>query len=117
MFYLIVHLNDHGREEDVLLAMAAAGILEAVVLPARSVAERLAEGVALFAGFRADLLAQGTAALVIAAPVPDAEAAGRLKTELRRAGLDLESGADGRLVLLPVAEVPEAGGRGEPSDA
>ena len=106
MFYLLIHLNERGREEDVMLAMAAAGVLDAVVVPATSVAERIAEGVPLFAGFRADLvMAKGTHALVIGAVVPDAETVARLKEELQDAGLDFEGGRAGRLVVLPVTDM------------
>jgi len=88
-------------------------------VPLRTLAELIGPDrlVRLQGKTKAEVLDELVAVLARAPEVRDAEAAGRLKTELRRAGLDLESGADGRLVLLPVAEVPEAGGQGEPSDA
>ena len=105
MFYLIIHLNDRGCKEDVMLAMAAAGVLDAVVVPATSVAERMADGIPLFAGFRADLTARDTSTLVIGAVVPDEETLERLKQELLVAGVDLKTGQAGRFIVLPIAEM------------
>jgi len=101
----VIHLNDRGREEDVLLAMAAAGVLDAVVIDSRSAAERMAEGVPLFAGFRADLTAGGKYARVIGAVLPDEAAVARLKEAVMAADLDFAGGTAGRLIVLPIVEM------------
>jgi len=105
MFYLVIHLTREEYEEDLLLAMASAGILDAIVIPGVSARETMAGALPIFAGFRADLTAKGTYAKLIAAIVADEHAIDRIIGELQAAGIDFVEKSIGSMVMLPAARV------------
>ena len=105
MFYLIIHLENEKYEEDLLLAMASAEILDAIVLPGVSAREMMAGILPIFAGFRADLTAGGTYAKLIAAIVPDANAVDRMLGALQASGTNFVEKKIGSIVLLPISRI------------
>jgi len=108
MFYLIIHLENEDYEQDLLLAMASAGILDAIVLPGTSAREVMAGALPIFAGFRADLTSGSSYAKLIAAIVPDEHAVDRVIESLRAAGVDFAGKNVGSMVLMPVARIVDA---------
>ncbi|HUU69671.1 MAG TPA: hypothetical protein VM186_09105 [Planctomycetota bacterium] len=108
MFYLIIHLENEEYEQELLLAMASAGILDAIVLPGTSAREMMAGALPIFAGFRADLTRRGNYAKLIAAIVPDDHAVDRILEALHAADIDFIGKNIGSMILLPVARVVDA---------
>jgi len=104
MYYLVIHLKREEYEEDVLLAMASAGVLEATVIPAVAARETMSGALPIFAGFRANLTGKGTYAKVIAAPVDDEDVIDKIIAELKAGGTDFVEKGIGTMVLLPVVK-------------
>ena len=105
MFYLIIHMQREEYEDDLLLAMASAGVMDAVVVDAISARERMAHALPIFAGFSADLTGKGSYAKIIAAIVRDQTAVDDLLSELKEADIDFVEDEIGTMTLLPAARV------------
>ena len=105
MYYLMIHLYQERYWGDVLLALTAEGITDALVVDASRMEHALASEVPIFAGFWADMDRRGRFAKVIMASVPDRSSAYRVVETLREDGVDLTDPSVGRVLLLPAEEV------------
>ncbi len=102
MYYLIICLKREEYEEDMLLAMASAGIFEAVVLEGASARETMAKALPIFAGFSADLSGGRSYTKVITAVLDNSSILDNVLEELRSAGIDFQQEEVGNMALLPV---------------
>jgi hypothetical protein len=98
---MVISLYDPRCLEDVMLALTANDVRDAVVLDATAVGSALMQNMPLFAGFRADLGEPRSATKVVFALVPDEAAARAVRDELKEAGIDLDDPATAKVVLLP----------------
>jgi len=105
MYYLIIHLYQERYWNDVLLALAAEGITDALVLDATHIERALALEVPLFAGFWANMDRKSRFVKLILAPTADRAVVSRIVGTLKEEGVDLTDPAVGRLLLLPAEEL------------
>ncbi|RKY60014.1 MAG: hypothetical protein DRP94_01880 [Candidatus Latescibacterota bacterium] len=105
MYYLIVHLYQERYWSDILLALAAEGITDAVVVDASRMEQALISELPIFAGFWADMSRRGRFAKVIMASVPDRASVYRMVEALRGEGVDLTDPSVGKILLLPAEEL------------
>ena len=107
MLYLIIHLQREEYEEDLLLAMASAGVFDAVVSDCRSARETMAHALPIFAGFSADLSGGSTYAKLIAASISEEKVVDDLMEELKEADIDFQEEGVGSMFVLPGSRYAE----------
>lgn len=102
MYYLIISLKREEHEEDILLAMASAGVFDAVVLEGVSARETMAKALPIFAGFSADLSGGRSYTKVITAVLEDRSIVDNILEELKNAGIDFRGDEVGDMALIPL---------------
>ena len=102
--YMILNLNKEKYLDDVLMALAEAGIDDTVVLAGESLGHKLAFDNPLFAGFRKSFGSDKGFANVIMA-VAEKEQIDFMLEELKNSGVDFIKDEIGKIVLIPTEVV------------
>jgi hypothetical protein len=105
MYYLIIHLYQDRFQDDVMLALTAEGVRDALIVDAVNMRRILAFEMPIFAGFRADLNRKRTYAKLILALVPDKETITKITEALKISGVDVEDPEVCRMIFFPVEEI------------
>lgn len=100
--YMILHVNQEKYADDVLMALAEAGIQDPIVLSGESLGHKLAFDMPLFAGFRKNFGSDSSYAKVILAPA-DQKSIEFMLQELKNSGVDFVGDGIGKIYLLPIA--------------
>jgi len=105
MICMLIKLYDPNCLDDLMLALTAHDVHDAVVLDGTAVAPVLTQEMPLFAGFRVDLGEPRGAMKVILAVVKSEDAARTIRNELRDAGIDLNDHTIAKVFLMPIEEL------------
>ncbi len=99
--FMILHVNQEKYTDDVLMALAEAGVVDPIVLTGESLGHKLAFDMPLFAGFRQSFGNNSSFSKVILAQVEEKDVEFMLE-ELKQAGVDFVGNEIGKIYLLPV---------------
>lgn len=102
--YAIIQINKEKYLDDILMALAEAGVDDPVVLSAETLGHKLAFDMPVFAGFRNSLNPGESYAKVIMA-ITEEEAIDFMLEELKHSGVDFIEDQIGKIVLLPTHKV------------
>ena len=102
--YMILNLNKEKYLDDVLMALAEAGIDDTVVLSGESLGRKLTFDNPLFAGFRKSMGKDKGYANVIMA-VAEKEQIDFMLDELKNSGVEFVKDEIGKIVLIPTEVV------------
>jgi hypothetical protein len=105
MTYMIVALYDARCLDDLMLALTAQDVRDAVVLDGRAVGSSLIQQMPIFAGFDANLREPQGAMKLVLAVVQDDGVARAIREDLRDIGVDLGDPATANVLLLPVEQL------------
>ena len=106
MQYVVLHLYKGENKEDLMLALAAHGVSDAVVVEGEALEQALTTKLPLFAGFRAGLGGGGRVyAMVVFFAVAEADQAVSILRTLRDYDVDFSDPTVGRAFLLPAEEI------------
>ena len=102
--YMILQLNKEKYLDDVLMALAEAGIDETVVLNGESLDHKIAFDMPLFAGFR-NSLASGKGYMNIIMAIAEQENIDFMLEELKNAGVNFIDDEIGKIIVLPIEKI------------
>ena len=102
--YMIINLNKEKYLDDVLMALAEAGIDETIVVSGETLGHKLAFDNPLFAGFRKSFGSDKGYAKIIMAIAEKTQVDFMLQ-ELKHSGIDFKQEELGKIVLLPIDEI------------
>jgi hypothetical protein len=105
MKYMVIQLYDPRCLDDLMLALTAHDVRDAVVLDGQAVGSALTEDIPIFAGFRVDLGEKRGATKLVLAVVSSDETARAIRNELKDTGINLDHPATAKVLLLPVEEL------------
>jgi hypothetical protein len=106
MRYVVLHLYKGENKEELMLALAAHGVSDAVVVEGEALEQALTTKLPLFAGFRAGLGGGGRVyAMVVLFAVAAPEEAISLLRTLRDYDVDFSDPTVGKAFLLPAEEL------------
>ncbi len=106
MHYVVLHLFRAEHKEDLMLALTAHGVSEAVVVEGEAIEQALTAHVPLFAGFRAGLGGGGRVyALLVAFSVSERDEALAILRTLHDYDVDFSDPSVGRAYLMPAEEL------------
>jgi len=105
VFLVIIQLYEERYLEDVLLALTANGLSDAVILDAMSVGEKLASEVPIFAGFRAGLVKNKMYRKIIMCTSPSRERVANFVRSLTESGVKLQEGEAGKIIVVRAEEL------------
>lgn len=99
--FAIIQINKEKYLDDVLMALAEAGIEDPVVLSGESLGHKLVFDMPVFAGFR-NAMGQGENYSKIIMAITEKDRIDFMLKELKYSGVDLIKDEIARIVLLPV---------------
>ena len=102
--YMILQINKEKYVDDVLMALAEAGIADPIVLSGESLGHKLAFDNPLFAGFRNTYGSEKSFARIIMAEATEQEVEFMLE-ELKQSGVNFVKDEIGSIFLLPIQKV------------
>ena len=106
MRYVVLHLYKGEKKEDLMLALAAHGVSDAVVLEGEALEQALTTQMPIFAGFRVGLGGGGRVyANIVTFAVEEREQAISILSTLREYEVDFSDPSVGRAYLLPADEI------------
>lgn len=102
--YMILQLYKEKYLDDIMMALAEAGIENTIVLSGESLSHKMAFSMPLFAGFRKTIGAEKGYANIILA-IADEEQIDFMLQELKKSDVNFIDDEIGKIVLLPVEKV------------
>ncbi len=102
--FMILHVYDERYLDDIMMALAEAGIEDPVVISGESLGHKLAFDMPLFAGFRQTMGKDKSYAKVIMAQAEEKDVEFLLE-ELENAGVQFLKDEIGKITLLPIHKV------------
>ena len=102
--YMIINLNKEKFLDDVLMALAEAGIDDTIVLSGETLGHKLAFDNPLFAGFRKSFGSDKGYAKIIMA-IADKSQIEFMLEELKNSGIDFENEELGKIVMLKTENI------------
>lgn len=102
--YMILHLYNDKYLDDVILALAEAGISDTIVLSGESLGQKILYDIPLFASFQDSATMKTGYGNVIMGPAEEEEVLFALE-ELKNSGLDLLDKKLATIYLLPISKI------------
>lgn len=102
--YMIINLSKEKYLDDVLMALAEAGIDDTIVISGETLGHKLAFDNPLFAGFRKSFGSDKGYAKIIMAIAEKSQVDFMLE-ELKHSGIDFKKQQIGKIILLPVEQL------------
>ncbi|MBC8525877.1 MAG: hypothetical protein H8D22_03250 [Candidatus Cloacimonetes bacterium] len=102
--YMILHLYKEKYLDDVMMALAEAGIEDTIVLSGESLSHKMTFSMPLFAGFRKTIgVEKGYANIIMA--IVDVEQIDFMLKELKNSDINFIDDEIGKIVLLPIKKI------------
>jgi len=102
--YMILQLYKEKFLDDIMMALAEAGIENTIVLSGESLSHKMAFSMPLFAGFRKTIGAEKGYANIILA-IADEEQIDFMLQELKKSDVNFIDDEIGKIVLLPIHKI------------
>ncbi|OPX30131.1 MAG: hypothetical protein B1H06_00355 [Candidatus Cloacimonas sp. 4484_143] len=102
--FAILQINKEKYLDDILMALAEAGIEDPIVLSGESLGHKLVFDMPVFAGFR-NSMGQGESYAKIIMAVTEKDRIDFMLDELKHSGIDFLKDEIGKIALLPVEVV------------
>jgi len=102
--YMILHLYNDKYLDDVILALAEAGIADTIVLSGESLGQKILYDIPLFASFQNSAVMRTGYGNIIMGPADEEEVIFALE-ELKNSGLDLMEKKLASIYLLPIEKI------------
>jgi len=102
--YAIIQINKEKYLDDILMALAEAGVDNPVVLSGETLGHKLAFDMPVFAGFRNSLNPGENFAKIVMA-ITEQETIDFMLEELKNSGVDFIKDQIGKIVLIPTHKV------------
>jgi len=102
--YMILQLYKEKYLDDIMMALAEAGIENTIVLSGESLSHKMAFSMPLFAGFRKTIGAEKGYANIILA-IADEEQIDFMLQELKKSDVNFIDDGIGKIVLLPIHKI------------